>query len=292
MGKRLCGCGCGKQVSRKTELRHQNGQGSALLASETLALNHSLIHSRKWDSQTQRKKSSQLSLKQQVVGHPASVRHAVSSMKCPASNPATDEVFDEPADDDLPKDVDNLAYTWEDNVDFLMGEAGPSGVNHDSPELFSPRDDVDFLIGEAGPSGVNYGSPEPFLPPSSPPPKDNAVNPDDYGLSNLRRSRRIADCVDRIGLQRWGTNHVWQFIIDEEESGEEDEGTQVTEDLADGVEDWLSGDEDVQEDDEDVMPSAEPGQEGVSVWDLLGESFLKEVSELGVSASTHFLTDV
>lgn len=266
MGKRLCGCGCGKQVSRKTELRHQNGQGSALLASETLALNHSLIHSRKRDSQTQRKKSSQLSLKQQVVGHPASVRHAVSSMKCPASNPATDEVFDEPADDDLPKDVDNLAYTWEDNVDFLMGEAGPSGVN--------------------------YGSPEPFSPPSSPPPKDNAVNPDDYGLSNLRRSRRIADCVDRIGLQRWGTNHVRQFIIDEEESGEEDEGTQVTEDLADGVEDWLSGDEDVQEDDEDVMPSAEPGQEGVSVWDLLGESFLKEVSELGVSASTHFLTDV
>jgi hypothetical protein len=31
------------------------------------------------------------------------------------------------------------------------------------------------------------------------------------------------------------------------------------------------------------MPSAEPGLEGISVWDLLGEGFLKEASRLGVS---------
>jgi hypothetical protein len=46
------------------------------------------------------------------------------------------------------------------------------------------------------------------------------------------------------------------------------------------VEDYISGDEDLQEDDEEY---AMPGQEGVSVWDLLGESFLKEASQLGAS---------
>jgi hypothetical protein len=50
----------------------------------------------------------------------------------------------------------------------------------------------------------------------------------------------------------------------------------------------FNSDEDFQEDEgEYETPSAEPGQEGVSVWDLLGESFLKEASRLGESASNH-----
>ena len=53
-------------------------------------------------------------------------------------------------------------------------------------------------------------------------------------------------------------------------------------------EDRISGDEDLQDaDDEYEMPSAEPGQEGVSVWDLLGEGFLKETSRLGASSAIH-----
>ena len=32
--------------------------------------------------------------------------------------------------------------------------------------------------------------------------------------------------------------------------------------------------------DEEDMPVAEPGQEGVSVWDLLGEGFLIEAADL------------
>ena len=153
------------------------------------------------------------------------------------------------------------------------------------------KDNVNFLMGETGPSGVNYNSPEPSLPPLN----DDAVYPDDYGLSNLRCSCHIADYVDQIGLQRWGRNHVWEFIVDEEEEcDEEDEvadETQATDDLAFSVDDGLSSDEDFQEDeDKDTMPSAEPGQEGVSVWDLLGESFLKEVSQLDVSPSIHSFT--
>jgi hypothetical protein len=38
-----------------------------------------------------------------------------------------------------------------------------------------------------------------------------------------------------------------------------------------------------EQDDEYVMQGAEPGQEGVSVWDLLGEGFLKDALKLGLS---------
>jgi hypothetical protein len=121
---------------------------------------------------------------------------------------------------------------------------------------------------------------------------------DEYGLSNLRRSRRIAHCVEKVGLQRWGhNNHVRQFII--EESDEEDEEDEVAEEKQvtqeDGVmedEDFNSNEEFQEDKDEYEMPSAEPGQEGVSVWDLLGDSFLKEASRLGVSTSIRTFTNV
>ena len=45
-------------------------------------------------------------------------------------------------------------------------------------------------------------------------------------------------------------------------------------------EDGIGYDHDEPEDEED-MPFAEPGQEGISVWDLLGEGFMKEVAEIG-----------
>ena len=47
-------------------------------------------------------------------------------------------------------------------------------------------------------------------------------------------------------------------------------------------EDGMGHDDNELEDEEDILPVfAEPGQEGISVWDLLGEGFLKEVTELG-----------
>jgi hypothetical protein len=45
-------------------------------------------------------------------------------------------------------------------------------------------------------------------------------------------------------------------------------------------EDGIGYDYDEPEDKED-MPFAEPGQEGILVWDLLGEDFMKEVVEIG-----------
>jgi hypothetical protein len=90
---------------------------------------------------------------------------------------------------------------------------------------------------------------------------------------------------------------VWQFVV--EESDEEDEKDEIAEENQVMHEDEVMEDEDFnsnedfQEDKgEYEMPSTEPGQEGVSVWDHLGESFLKEASQLGESTSNHTFTIV
>ena len=88
-----------------------------------------------------------------------------------------------------------------------------------------------------------------------------------------------------------------QFIV--EKSDEEDEEDEIAEEnpvmQEDGVmedDDFIDSNEDLQEDEgEYEMSGAEPGQEGVSLWDL-SESFLKEASQLGVSTLIHTFTDV
>ena len=128
----------------------------------------------------------------------------------------------------------------------------------------------DFPKGEAGPSGVNHNTTQ--LPTLA---HANAAGTDgDYGLSKLQCSHHITDYVDWVGQQWWGSNHLWYFIVDEEEEEEEEEEELSNkEDYSDSFE----------QDDEYVMLGAEPGQEGVSVWDLLGEGFLKEALKLGLS---------
>jgi hypothetical protein len=182
----------------------------------------------------------------------------------------TCEDFDNHTRNDHPGTVNDQGCSsqviLEENLDLQMGEAGPSGVYNDPTELSSPL----LVLPLGGDAEM-------------------------YGLSNLRRSHRIARCVERVGLQRWGhNNHVRQFVI--EESDEEDE---VAEEYQVMQEDGVTEDEDsnsnedLQEDEgEYETPSAEPGQEGVSVWDLLSESFLKEASRLGESTSIHTFTDV
>ena len=44
-------------------------------------------------------------------------------------------------------------------------------------------------------------------------------------------------------------------------------------------EDGMEGDDDELEDEKD-MPVAEPGWEGISIWDLLGKGFMKEIAEI------------
>jgi hypothetical protein len=260
--KRLCACNCGKLVTRKTERRHEVGQGPSLLMSSILAQNQPSIR------KTGRKKSSRPSSKQQIVGRGAPVRRALLLAEDHARNSTMGEDFDNFTSNDLPGNVDDQGCPSQ-----VILEANP-----------------DLQMGNAGPSEVNNGSPEPspsFVPPLG----------DEYGLTNLRRSRRIARCVEQVGLQRWGSNHVRQFVV--EESDEEDEEDEVAEENQVMQEDEVmededfNSDEDFQEDEgEYETPSAEPGQEGVSVWDLLGESFLKEASQLGESASNHIFTVV
>jgi len=133
--------------------------------------------------------------------------------------------------------------------------------------------------------------PKPSLPPFVPPLDGDA---DEYGLSNLCCSLHIAHHVEQVGLQQWGHDHVQQFIV--KESDEEDEVAEENQVMQeDGVieDEDFNSDEDFQEDEgEYEMPGAEPGQEGVSVWDLLSESFLKEASQLGESMSIHTFTNV
>jgi len=102
---------------------------------------------------------------------------------------------------------------------------------------------------------------------------------DQYGLSAQRRSHRITERVERIGRVRWGTNHV-QFIEREEREEEEEEEASIAGDV-EGEEGGMGHDDDDELEDEEDMPFAEPGQEGISVWDLLGDGFLNEVADLG-----------
>jgi len=186
-------------------------------------------------------------------------------------NSTAGEEFNNCICNDPPGDVHNqscpLQAILEGNLDFQMGKAGPSGVNNDPPEPSSPSVP---LSGHA----------------------------EEYGLSNVHCSCRIVDCVEKIGLQQWGNNHVQQFIV--EMSDEEDEEDEVAEEnqvmQEDGVmedDDFIDSNEDFQEDEgEYETPCVEPGQEGVSPWDLLSESFLKEASRLDASTSICTFTDV
>ena len=109
---------------------------------------------------------------------------------------------------------------------------------------------------------------------------DGADGHDQYSLLVACRSHRITERVEQIGRVRWGTNHV-QFIEREEWEEDEEEASITEENLyMEDEEDGTGLDHDEPEDEED-MPFAEPGQEVISVWDLLGEGFMKEVAEIG-----------
>jgi hypothetical protein len=206
--KRLCACGCTSYVTRIVELGHLNGKRPALLSTNILSQNRSLLRRRKQAFKLQLLSPSRRTRKQELIGHPTPARQALLSRK--ASERPSSETREAPVTQDM-----------------------------------SPRP-----------------SPVPLLPDAD----------DQYGLSTQRQSRRIAERVERIGRVRWGNNHL-QYIEREEDEEEEDLNM---EDEEDGM-----GHDDSELEDEEDMPFAEPGQEGISVWDLLGHGFLKEVAELG-----------
>jgi hypothetical protein len=137
---------------------------------------------------------------------------------------------------------------------------------------------------DAGPSGVRHDTPMPYSPPHSPPlifhsKGDITTSSNDVvsALSTTCRSQRVAERVDRISQTRWRTNHV-QLMGERGDDLAEEEGAEG--DLVDEGDIYV--DEELLEDEDDTMAIAEPGQEGISVWDLLGESFLQEVSCIGM----------
>jgi hypothetical protein len=262
--KQLCACGCGNRVTSKVELQHLNAIAPAALASQVLDQNRRLIR---------RKKRSQ------TIGFHAPFRQQLAV-------PNAADI------DNMDHDVDNDPVDEED-LDIYMDHAGPSTL---------AKDDDDEVYGQSklriapheGPSGLTDDDslfPDPphedlsmdiDSPAPSPLPNDDAgmgenFDGEVYGLSNLRRSRRIADGVKKIGQQRWGSNAPVHFVNDREESDEEEE--EEEEDIED---DEPISDFDVASDEEDDELFAGPGLEGISLWDSLGEGFLREASQLGI----------
>ena len=250
--KHLCACGCALYVTRKVEVGHLNGQRSALLAADVLSQNRSVIRSHKKASRFRTLSPSRHLGKQKLLGRraPAQLEQALSS-----ENPSNASEFEfEPAD-------------------FPMGdsEAGPSRSQHPaSPQAFT------INLNDDSASLSAQHSLTPRQQDSATTPLVPGADSDDPGLSTQRRSRRLTARIEKIGRVRWGTNQV-QFI--EREEREEEENSIIPEDVED---DGIVHDEDEDGlEDEDDMPFAEPGQEGISVWDVLGEGFLIEAANLG-----------
>jgi hypothetical protein len=151
--------------------------------------------------------------------------------------------------------------------------AGPSN----SSSLLDPPDE-DIVMDHSAPSM----SPEPLPDDDADAGMDMGENLDGevYGLSNLRRSRRLADGVEKIGQQRWGSNASAHFVINGEESDEEEEKDEEDDEPISDIDFDIASDDD---DDDEMF--AGPGQEGLSFWDSLGEGFLREASQLRMSFS-------
>src|SRR6202789_2471368 len=256
--KRLCACGCGDRVTQKVEEQHINALAPAFLNSQVLNQNRRLIR---------RKKRSQ------AIGFPSRVRQQLSMGNT--------------------TDIDNMDIDRDDNDHVSL--------DHDEAYGQSRSGRSRHVAPHAGPSSLTdppnedifMDHPAPSISPD-PLPDDDAgmhigenIDAEVYGLSNLRRSRRVADSVKRISEQRWGSNASVHFVDNREESDEEEEDIEDDESINDFD---IDVDRDVasDEDDDDEM-FAGPGQEGISLWDSLGEGFLTEASQLRMSTLFWYL---
>lgn len=125
----------------------------------------------------------------------------------------------------------------------------------------------------------------------SPPPLQEITqnNQDTYGLSNPRRSRRVAKRVE-AALHDWTQASSSRIPVREDRNDQEDARFQdnarfLEEDAVDDS--HFSGDNDDDDGFLEFSP-AEPGDEGIALWDLLGEGFLQEISALGIYSAFLF----
>lgn len=107
---------------------------------------------------------------------------------------------------------------------------------------------------------------------------------DTYGLSGPRRSRRIARRVETV-LQQWN-----QASSDDREDTRPEEDARFLQGEAADDDPFSSdgGDSDDGSDDLQEFSPAEHGQEGIALWDLLGQGFLQEASTIGINYISSF----
>ena len=259
MGKQPCTCGCGHRVTQKLELQHINSLGPSFLASEVLAQNQGLVVHKK-PSQP----SAQHLRKYQPIGMSGAVHQQLSHQNnapggCQAGSGSTGTSLNIPSSPIQP---------------LLHNDILPTDAALDSHMM------VDDLPG----TSLDISS--------SPVPPPVHV----YGLSTLHCSGQIANNVEQVGQQQWVLNNTVHFTNDREENEEENKEEEDVEPVSDfyvdsdkGLE---GGDEDLEgsegDDDDDELIAGQ-GQEGISLWDTLGEGFLKKASQLGMSFNYYSL---
>src|ERR1700679_2468811 len=217
VSKRLCSCGCGERVSQKVEEQHMNALAPAFLTSQVLNQNRRLIR---------RKKRSQ------TIGFPSRVRQQLSM----GNTTEIDNMdIDHDNNDHVSLDHDEAyGQSRSGRSQHVVPHAGPSSLtdppNEDILEAYSQsKSGCSRHVaphGHAGPSSLTdppnedifMDHPAPSISPD-PLPDDDAgmhigenIDAEVYGLSNLRRSRRVADSVKRISEQRWGSNASVHFV--------------------------------------------------------------------------------
>jgi len=94
---------------------------------------------------------------------------------------------------------------------------------------------------------------------------------DGHVLLTVQHSNRIASKIAQVCQNHWGSGHQELVQEDDLSSKMDTDGESL-------------GDEETDNEDTDWrrIMSAAPGEERISLWDLLGQGFLKEASELGV----------
>ena len=259
--KRLCACGCGERVAKKVEEQHMNALAPAFLTSQVLNQNRRLIR---------RKKISQ------AIGFPSRVRQQLSM-----GNTTEIDNMDIDHDDndhvDVSLDHDDVSLDHDEAYGQSRSGRSRHVAPHAGPSSLTDPPNKDIFMDHPAPSI----SPDPLSDDDIGMHIGENIDAEVYGLSNLRRSRWIADSVKKIREQRWGSNASVHFVDNREESDEEEEDIEDDESINDFD---IDVDRDVasDEDDDDEM-FAGPGQEGISLWDSLGEGFLTEASQLGMS---------
>lgn len=116
-------------------------------------------------------------------------------------------------------------------------------------------------------------TPSPSDSPTPPDPLTGAPSERETALSASQRSAHATRVINHAQNRRWQPNHRRATVEDQSES-DSDRG-------ADTEIDWVSDESDNEDSDEESLLHASPGQEGVSLWDLLGKGFLEEATALG-----------